>query len=233
MFLFTNEEKAFCVLAGLVAVVSFAAAQDMSIEESYLQRSVEMMIIREQAVSNDRDTKLSALEYIKQLIDSGNTSAEVREVLSNMALEGILNKTRSDGRTINNFPDIRIKAVEYLGDIKDKESTDTLLRVLFSDNEPSVVTMAVRSLTKHGLNDDGYSLNAILYVFMQYNSRMPSNVLALSVIDSCNSFAENNENKNTWVYSTLLGISKNHSYVKYVRDYAGKTLEKIYKQNSK
>jgi hypothetical protein len=146
-----------------------------------------------------------------------------------MALEGVLNKIRLDGRVINNFPDIRIKAVEYLSDIKTKESTDVLVRVLLIENEPSVASAAVRALTKQGVEDSDYSFNIILYVFSQYNSRMPSNVLALSVIDFCDSFVENNESKNMWIYATLLDISKNPSYVKPVRDYAGKTLEKMYK----
>jgi hypothetical protein len=124
-----------------------------------------------------------------------------------------------------------MKAVEYLGDIKEKEASDTLIRVLLVDNEPYVVTTAIRALTKHGFKDGDHSLNIILYVFTQYSNRKPDNVLALSVIDSCNSFSESSESKNMWVYTTLLDISKNPSYVKPVRDYAGQTLEKIYKQN--
>jgi hypothetical protein len=235
MYIITDKKRVysavFCVLAGLFTGVPFAYAQDMSIEESYLQKSVTTMIIREQALSGDRDTKLAALQHIRQLMDNGDTSDDLQEILAYMALEGVLNKIRLDGRVINNFPDIRMKAVEYLSDIKTKEATDVLVRLLLIEKEPSVVASAVRALTKHGFEDGDYSLNMILYVFTQYNSRMPSNVLALSVIDSCNRFAESTENKNMWIYATLLDISNNPSYVKPVRDYADKTLEKMYKQN--
>ncbi|MDR0662671.1 MAG: HEAT repeat domain-containing protein [Spirochaetaceae bacterium] len=229
MYVTTNEKRLYCaVFAGLFAAISFTLAQDISIEESYLRKSVETMIIREQALSGDRDTKFAALKHIRQLMDNGDTSEDLREILSHMALEGILNKTRLDGRIINNFPDVRMKAVEYLGDIKDKESTDALIRVLLIDDEPYVVTTAVKALTKQGFGDGDYSMNIILHVFTQYDSRMPSNVLALSVIDSCNSFMEGGKTENTLIYATLLNISNNPSYVKPVRDYAGETLEKIY-----
>ncbi|MDR2795200.1 MAG: HEAT repeat domain-containing protein [Spirochaetaceae bacterium] len=214
----------FCTLAA----VTVATAQDLSLEESYLQKSVDVMIIGEQARSIERQTKLAALGYIKQMIDRGNPPDDVQEILSYMALEGILNKIRAEGRTANNFPDIRMKAVKYLGDLKGPEASSTLQRVLLIENEPSVAAEAVRSLTKQGFNGNSYTLNLILYVFEKYNNSIPDNVLAVSVIDSCLAFSENGEIKNPRIYSTLLDISMNPMYSYPVRDYAGKTLAKVY-----
>ncbi|MDR2803030.1 MAG: HEAT repeat domain-containing protein [Treponema sp.] len=222
----------FCAYTGLVGAVFSTGAQELSIEESYLQESVEMMIIREQARANDREGKLLALEYIKQQIEGGNDSKEVQALLAYMALEGVLNKIRGDGRVTNNFPDIRIKAVEYLGDLKVKEASETLIRVLLIDNEPSVVSTAVRSLAKLGFNENNYALNAILYVFTEYDTSRPNNVLALAVIDTCDKFSQNEDAKNPAIYSTLLHISNNAAYIKPVRDYAGKTLAKLYKKSN-
>ena len=213
----------FCVFASVTA-----AAQDISVEESYLQKSVESMIISEQAKSNDRYDKFAALQYIKDAIDRGNPSDDIQEILSYMALEGILNKIRAEGRTVNNYPDIRMKAVEYLGDLKGQEASATLIRVLLVESEPSVVAEAVRALTKHGFDENSYTLDVILYVFREYDSKIPNNVLAVSVIDSCLAFIEGSEVKNPWIYSTLLHISKSASYIRPVRDYAGETLSKIY-----
>jgi hypothetical protein len=210
--------------------VPFAGAQEMSIEESYLQESVETMIIREYAKSTDRGEKLMALEYLRQMMDNGGSPKEIHAILANMALEGILNKIRSEGRVVNDFPDIRIKAVEYLGELEIKEASDTLLRVLLIDNEPSVVSTAVRSLSKLGFNDNDYTLKAILYVFRQYDVKRPNNVLAISVIDSCDAFIQNGETKNPWIYAMLMNISNNPSYIRPVRDYASRTLTKIYKR---
>jgi hypothetical protein len=231
MYVILDKKRFLCAFAGLFAAASFVYAQDMSIEDAYLQKSVEARIIREQSVSTDRNTKFTALRHIRQLMDNGDISEDLREILAYMALEGILNKTRLDGRVVNNFPDIRMKAVEYLGDIKEKESSNALMSVLLIDSEPSVATAAVKSLTKQGFEDGDYSLNAILYVFSQYDNSKPNNVLALSVIDACDSFTGSDETKNMGIYAVLQNISNNPSYVKPVRDYAGKTLEKFISRN--
>ncbi|MDR2343060.1 MAG: HEAT repeat domain-containing protein [Spirochaetaceae bacterium] len=226
MYLLWNNKilvVVFCVVTAVTAV-----AQDLSIEESYLKKSVEIMIISEQARSADRQTKLAALGYIRQMMDKGNPPGDVQEILSYMALEGILNKIRAEGHTANNFPDIRMKAVEYLGDLKGQDAVNTLTRVLLVENEPSVTAEAIRSLTKQGFDENSYTLDIILYVFRNYDNKMPNNVLAISVIDSCLAFTENTEAKNPWIYSTLLGISMNPSYAKPVRNHAGRTLAKIY-----
>ncbi|MDR2445115.1 MAG: HEAT repeat domain-containing protein [Spirochaetaceae bacterium] len=226
MYLIWNNKAlitGFCVFASVTV-----AAQDLSVEESYLQKSVESMVINEQAKSGDRENKYAALQYIRQTIDNGNPTDDVQEILSYMALEGILNKIRAEGRTVNNYPDIRMKAVEYLGDLKGEKASATLIRVLLVENEPSVIAEAVRSLTKHGFDESSYALDIILYVFRKYDSKMPSNLLAVSVIDSCLAFTEGSEVKNPWVYSTLLHISKTPSYVRPVRDYAGEALSKVY-----
>ncbi|MDR0383339.1 MAG: HEAT repeat domain-containing protein [Spirochaetaceae bacterium] len=215
---------------GLFDSVPFAVAQEMSIEELYLNDTVGIMIIREYIRSDDREEKLVALEYLRQLIDDKESPQEVQALLAYMALEGVLNKVRSDGRIANNFPDIRIKAVEYLGDMELKEASDTLLRVLEVENEPLVVSAAVRSLSKLGYNDNDYTLNMILHVFSKYDAVRPNNILALSVIDSCTVFMQTGEKKNPWIYATLMHISTNQSYVRPVRDYANKTLTRIYQK---
>ena len=52
--------------------------QEMSVEQSYLQESVELMIIREQSRAESRDMKLIALEYIGDAISRGNTGVEIK-----------------------------------------------------------------------------------------------------------------------------------------------------------
>jgi hypothetical protein len=219
----------FFTLVWFVGPVAVITAQEMSVEESYLQETVATTIIREYARSDDREGKLMALEYLREMIDNGESPKEVQALLAYMALEGILNKTRAEGRTVNNFPDIRLKAVEYLGDLGLKEASDTLLRVIQAESEPTIVSTAVRSLSKLGYNDNNYTLNLILNVFNRYDTWKPNNVLAVSVIDSCNTFIQSGDKKNPWIYATLMHISNNPSYVKPVRNYANKTLSQLYK----
>jgi hypothetical protein len=221
----------------MVLALSFAIfvqAQELSIEESYLQESVEMMVLRERVEALDRDSKFAALEYIKQMIDDGNTGEEIHGLLQYLALEGIVNTIRSEGRVANNFPDVRVKSVDYLGDLQSKEAANTLLRVLQVDTEPSVVSAAVRSLARLGFNDSGYTLNAILYIFNRYDAAKPNNVLAMSVIDASNSFLQaDSDTRTPQIYATLMYISTSPNYVRPVRDYASKILAGLYKAGGK
>jgi hypothetical protein len=208
-------------------------SQEMSVEESYLQQSVEMTILREQAQINDRESKLLALEYARQMIENGDADDGLRQVLQGLALEGTLNKVREEGRTANNFPDIRMKAAQYLGAIATKESVNTLVKIILIDPEPSVITEAIHSLEKIGINDNDETINAIAYVFTRTDARMPNNVLALSVVDALVAFAEKSGTKNPEIYKTLLYISTSGFYAKPVRDYASKKLSTLYKVGSK
>jgi hypothetical protein len=221
---------AFALLTGFAIGVS---AQEMSIEDSYLQQSVEIMIVKEQAASNDRESKLLALEYVRQMLDNGESNEAVRAVLQDMALEGTLNKVRDEGRTANNFPDIRIKAVSYLGSIKSKESANALVKVLLIDPEPAVVAEAIHSLENIGINDNDEIVNAISFVFGRYEARNPNNVLALSVINALDTFCQKTGSRNPEIYKILNSISVSPHYTKPVRDYAAKKLSEISKLSSK
>ena len=90
--------------------------KELSVEESYLQESIEQMVIREQARADSRDMKLVALEYIGDAIKGGRTNQEIQKTLEYLALEGIVYQAREGGvgRLINNYPDVRAKAAQYL-----------------------------------------------------------------------------------------------------------------------
>ncbi|GMO37074.1 MAG: HEAT repeat domain-containing protein [Termitinemataceae bacterium] len=223
---------AFALFAGFV-VCSGAIAQEMSIEDSYLQQSVEVMIVKEQAANNDRESKLLALEYVRQMLENGDGSEPVRAILQDMALEGTLNKVREEGRTANNFPDIRMKAVAYLGGIKTKESANALVKVLLIDPEPSVVAEAIHSLENIGINDNDEIVHAISFVFIRYDARNPNNVLALSVINALNTFCQKTGSRNPEIYKILNTISVSPSYTANVRNFALKKLSELSKLSVK
>jgi hypothetical protein len=178
-------------LASLFSV-SAATAQEMSVEESYLQESIENMIIRENSQALGRDMKLVALEYIGEAIEHGNTSAEVKNALEYLALEGITNQTRENGRLLNNFPDVRAKAVAYLGDVGTPEAKNALLKVMLADPEPMVLTEAVKSLAKIGLNENEETANTISWVVTRFDVLNPDNLLALSALEAFATLAKKN-----------------------------------------
>jgi HEAT repeat protein len=93
---------------------------------------------------------------------------------------------------INNFPDVRAKAVVYLGEIGTPEAKNALLKVMLADSEPMVLTEAVKSLAKIGLNDNEETANTISWVVTRFDVLSPDNLLALSALDAFETLAKKN-----------------------------------------
>ena len=183
--------------------------QEMSVEQSYLQESVELMIIREQSRAESRDMKLVALEYIGDAIGRGNTGEEIRSSLEYMGLEGVLNQTRENGRLVNNYPDVRTKVATYLGALGTKEAKDTLIKMVLVDNEPMVLTEVIKSLAKIGMNENEETSNAISWIVTRYDVLNPDNLLALSAIEAYEKLAAaNNGIKDPNAIRTLIRIAE-------------------------
>ena len=152
--------------------------REMTVEQSYLQESVELMIIREQSRAESREMKMIALEYIGDAIDRGNRGEEVRAALEYLGLEGVRHQTRENGRLVNNFPDVRMRAATYLGELGTPEARDTLVRMVLDDNEPMVITEAIKALGNIGLNDNDNTVNTISWVVARFDNLNPDNLLA-------------------------------------------------------
>jgi hypothetical protein len=194
---------------------------EMSVEESYLQQSIELMIIREQSRADSREMKFVALEYIGDAIDNGNTGEEIRQALEYLALEGSVNQTRENGRLVNNYPDVRTRAVEYLGTLGTEEAKKSLVKVLLADPEPMVLTETVKSLGKIGINgDEEQTLEAIAWIVTRFDVLNPDNLLALSALDAFEKIAEANGGiKNPAVIRMIISISDG-PYINPVRSKA-------------
>lgn len=180
--------KKIYVLAAAVWSVLPAAAQqgqgELSVEDYYLKESVQIEIIREQAASEDREGKLLALDYIRDSLENGEKNDDLRRVLEDIGLEGIVNKTRSEGRVANNFADVRMRAVAYLGDVGTKAAADSIVKIIRAEDEPAVVTEGFRSLAKIGSNEGGRAMDTINWMFAQFNTVNPDNRLAFSYLDA-------------------------------------------------
>jgi HEAT repeat protein len=208
-------------------------AQEKSIEESYLQESVETMIIREQASSSDREGKLIALDYISEALENGKSDDNLRIILEGLAMEGILDKTRYEGRVTNNFPDVRMRAAQYLGEIGTKEANDALIKLVLTEEEPAVLTEAVRSLTKiKNAEESKRTLASINFIFNQFNAMNPDNRFALSVVDAVEALSTVSEIKDQGVFECVRQISTNHNYLTPVRERAKAVLATLVKRNS-
>jgi hypothetical protein len=205
---------------------------EMSVEESYLQQSIELMIIREQSRAESRDMKLVALEYIGDAISSGNTSDDIRQALEYLALEGSVNQTRENGRLVNNYPDVRTRAATYLGELGTEEAKDTLVKILLADPEPMVLTEAVKSLGKIGLNDEEQTSEAISWIVTRFDVLNPDNLLALSAIETFEKLADANGGiKSPAAIRTLIRIAEG-SYIAPVKNRAKALLSSSMREGS-
>jgi hypothetical protein len=231
--------KRFLIIAALLVVLpvmvtaqtrpglSSPDGREMSVEQSYLQESVELMIIREQSRTDSRDMKMVALEYIGDAIERGSKSDEIRAVLEYLSLEGVVNMTRENGRVVNNFPDVRKAAATYLGKLGTPEAKDTLLKMVNRDNEPMVITEAIRSLGTIGINNADEVTQTIAWTVNRFNVLNPDNFLALSALDAFSRIAAaNNGIKDRSVVEIVMKIVDG-PYIRPVQDRARQLLVEL------
>ena len=200
-----------------------SGTQEMSVEQSYLQESVELMIIREQSRAESRDMKLVALEYIGDAIKRGNKGKDILGALQYLSLEGVVNKTRENGRLVNNYPDIRTKTATYLGQLGTPEAKDALIKMVLADNEPMVLTEAIKSLATIGLNDNDETVNAISWIVTRFDVLNPDNLLALSALEAYEKLAANGGIKDPSAVRTIIRIAEGN-YIRPVQDRAKQVL---------
>ena len=124
---------------------------ETSVENEYLN-DVDGDIIMSLANSDELDNKLVALQYLQNAIDEGNTSEAVIKALDQLAGEGLTSQSRTNGRLINNFPEVRRQACLMMAKIPTEHSKNTLISIAVADNEPMVIAAAVKSLGEIGIN---------------------------------------------------------------------------------
>jgi hypothetical protein len=211
---------------------SETAGQELSVEESYLQQSIEMTIIREQSRADSREMKMIALEYIGDTISRGNTGEDVRAALEYLALEGVMNKARENGRLVNNYPDVRTKAAAYLGEMGSPEAKNILIKMVLADPEPMVITEAIKSLAKIGINDNEETINTISWVVTRFDVLNPDNLLALSALEAFEILGEKNGGiKDPNTVRTIIRIGEGR-YIKPVQERAKQILLNIRKHSA-
>jgi len=156
------------------------APAQKTVEESYLQSSLETMVIKEQSQSDSRDMKMLALQYAKEAIDGGRGNDDIRNSLEYLALEtsNLVIRSGGTGRVLNDYPDIRATACDYLAAFPSQSTKDALVRVVLSDEEPMVISAAVRSLGKIGINDNDEVTQDIAFIVNRYDILQPDNSLA-------------------------------------------------------
>jgi HEAT repeat protein len=218
-----------------LAVLPFSmTAQDLSVEDAYLQQSAEVQVIRELSADTSREQKEMALAYIGEMIDRGTANDDVCEILAGLTLDGVQNQVRLSGRLINNFPDIRIRAIDYLAQLGTPEAKKRLIDILNLSlqasnvvEDPSIITAAIKGLSKIG-GDSADTLQFVNAAFLRYNTLRPDNALAQAVIIAIDTFVEKGivGDAKTNI-AVLMAIQANYEYIRLVRDNASVVIAKL------
>lgn len=236
-----NLAKKIVSVTGFVLIAScFSFAQTQSVkssnrsettvEDEYLS-NIEDVIITELANSDDYDNKLVALSYLENAVSSGRQSADMVNALSNLAGEGVTRQSRTNGRVMNNFPDIRAKACDLLGEIPTEESKNILYTIAKDDREPMVVTAAIRSLGNIGINDNDEVVSMIEFVHKKYAALNATSSLAFEILIAYEKLAPSVQDKTAMIQS-ISEIASNYKYATPVRTKALELLRTLQSSSS-
>ncbi|MEE1212084.1 MAG: HEAT repeat domain-containing protein [Treponema sp.] len=203
---------------------------ESSVEDEYLSE-IDGVVILSLAQSDEYDNKLVAMQFLEDAVENGNASADVMKALNQLAGEGISTQARTNGRLMNNYPDIRRRACLALGKVKTEESKNYLVKVTLAENEPMVIAAAVNSLGEIGINGNDEVVDAIAYANRRNQILNPTSSLAFEVIEAYEKLAENTNNKKI-VIDSLTKIAADYHYASPVRSRAMKVLKAINEGNS-
>jgi len=229
-------KKLFAVaLLMSAAAMTFAQSQSVqkkssSSNESYVENEylddLDTEIIMGMADADDYESKFLALQYIQDAIEDGNTSPGVIEALDKLAGEGILSESRTNGRKINNFPDIRRNACLLMAQVPTEHTKNQLIKIMVAENEPMVTAAAIQSLSKINPENADEAIDAICFVHKKNNYLNPTSSLAFEVIDAFERLAPSASNYKAMT-NTLTLIASNYRYTTSVRNRAQRLLKKL------
>jgi plasmid stability protein len=228
----TGIVRFFCITVLPLSIIFGAFGQDSGTEEStveelYLQ-NIEIMIIKEQASIVDRDMKLIALESIQEMVDDGKVDSdnlEIMNVLDYLSLEGIGTVVKEDNRQLNNFPEVRRRACNILGQVGGEESKEILTYVLRTDDEPMVLAEAAYALGEIGLNEASQVSEALAEAVLSQDALNPDNNFAFAALLAFKKLAEKNDGlRDNLSYKAIVQISQGN-YIRTVKLKANEVIE--------
>ncbi len=121
-----------------------------AVEPSH-ERRVEVHILRAGVNSPWAEHKMGALGRIEQLQRLGELDPldrEIMAVLHYAATEGVRHSVVEGGRSIDYFPEVRVRAVRVLGHVGGPYARSTALEVIRYDPEPLVLGEATTALAR-------------------------------------------------------------------------------------
>lgn len=141
----------------------------LTIEEQILQKKEQKIrTYIYQARLGDRDAKIDVLDQILAEFDEMKyTERDMKlvELLVELSEEGSVRKVYENGRIVNDFPDVRIKAAKVLAKIKGEKSREALINALLNEDNSMVKVEICYALAEVGDNKNSDVLRAIIYIY--------------------------------------------------------------------
>jgi hypothetical protein len=204
---------------------SGSSNKETYVENEYLN-DIDTEIIMGLAEADDLDSKLVALQYIQEAINDGNTSAGVIQALDQLAGEGVLSESRTNGRKMNNFPEVRRQACLLMAKVPTEHTKNQLINIMVAEDEPMVLSAAVQSLGIINPENTDEVIEAIAFVNKRNMVLNPTSSLAFEVIEAFEKLSPNASNHKQMT-NTLTQIYSNYRYNSTVRNKAQQLLKKL------
>lgn len=202
---------------------------ETTVEELFLE-SVEMKVVGEQAFSEERSMKITALDNLEDMIEEGKVSAgntEAHYILERLSEQGVGVEIQEQGRVVNNYPEIRRRSAKLLGKMGGEQAKDSLINILLSDPEPMVLAESAYALGEIGDNENQQVTQALSNAILNEPIMTPDNNFAYAAVLSFEKLAEANGGlTDPSVFRALIRISQGN-YINTVQKKADKVLEKL------
>ncbi|MBN2736365.1 MAG: HEAT repeat domain-containing protein [Spirochaetales bacterium] len=227
--------KTHIILVLLLVTLFPLMAQDnddreLTVEERYLQ-DPEIMVLWEQALASDRQSKLNALETMEEMVEEGRGSEELENILIHLGLEGSSIRKLEGRSLVNNFPEVRKRACALLGKVGTEKVVQTLISILTYDDEPMVKAEAAYALGLIGKDENGNVVNAMAWAIEREGTINPDNNFAYAIALSLEKIAEANKGlTNAAGYRALIRIAQGN-YLQTVREKALEIIKSMKKYN--
>jgi len=203
---------------------------EQTVEELYLQTTIEMQVIRSLAQNESRQEKLRALDFIGDMIAGGridSSNPEIIGVLMDLGGEGVTTQIRTGNRVLNDFPEIRRAAAEYLGQIGGSRAREALVDMALRDPEPMVLSEAVYSLGLIEPDEDGRVEYIISEIVRRQDAVRPDNNFAYAALASIENIARARGGQiRPEVFNSIIQIAQGN-YIRPVRQKALQVLDQL------
>ncbi|MDR1867924.1 MAG: HEAT repeat domain-containing protein [Treponema sp.] len=162
-------------------------------ESLQAQESLEMLLIREQSRTQDRNTKLIALNNLRRTIMRGNTKDSVYDVLEFLGFEGLLTRSYSFGKIINDFPDVRAQVAIILRALGTERAQEMLIKLVSTEHDTTVLIEAIAGLGDTLTMNGNIAVPTMARAVRDIHLKNPNNGLALTVVQAFEKIAGRNE----------------------------------------